>query len=37
MLSLLLRVADRPNSRQMARRVRNATRAFLQIYALPLK
>jgi AcrR family transcriptional regulator len=33
MVSLLLRVAEQPNPREIARRARDATTAFLQIYA----
>ena len=32
MVGLLLRVADRPNPREFARRARNATIAFLRLY-----
>lgn len=35
MVGLLLRVADRPNPREFARRARNATAAFLRLYPLP--
>ena len=35
MVGLLLRVADRPNPREFARRARNATAAFLQLYPQP--
>jgi hypothetical protein len=31
----LLRVADRPNPREFARRARNATAAFLRLYPQP--
>jgi hypothetical protein len=31
-VSLLLRVTERPNPREMARRARDATAAFLKIY-----
>ena len=37
MLSLLLRVAERPNGREIARRARDATAAFLQLYPQPDK
>jgi AcrR family transcriptional regulator len=37
MLSLLLRVAERPNPREIARRARDATAAFLQLYPQPDK
>jgi len=37
MLSLLLRVAERPNAREIARRARDATAAFLQLYPQPDK
>jgi AcrR family transcriptional regulator len=36
MVSLLLRVAERPNSREVAARVRDATAAFLQLHPLPI-
>ncbi|EUC19710.1 UNVERIFIED_ORG: TetR family transcriptional regulator [Burkholderia sp. CF145] len=35
MVSLLLGVAERPNSREVAARARNATAVFLQLYPLP--
>jgi AcrR family transcriptional regulator len=35
MVSLLLRVADRPNPREIARRARDAAAAFLQLHPLP--
>jgi AcrR family transcriptional regulator len=35
MVSLLLGVAERPNSREVAARVRDATAAFLQLHPLP--
>jgi AcrR family transcriptional regulator len=35
MVSLLLGVAERPNSREIAARVRDATAAFLQLHPLP--
>jgi AcrR family transcriptional regulator len=35
MVSLLLRVAERPNSREVAARARDATAAFLQLHLLP--
>jgi AcrR family transcriptional regulator len=35
MVGLLLRVADRPNPREFARRARNATTAFLRLYPPP--
>jgi AcrR family transcriptional regulator len=35
MVGLLLRVADRPNPREFARRARNATAAFLRLYPQP--
>jgi AcrR family transcriptional regulator len=35
MISLLLEVADRPSAREIARRVRDATAAFLQLYPEP--
>jgi AcrR family transcriptional regulator len=35
MVSLLLRVADRPNPREITRRARDATAAFLQLYPQP--
>jgi AcrR family transcriptional regulator len=35
MISLLLGVAERPNSREIATRVRDATAAFLQLHPLP--
>ena len=35
MVSLLLGVAERPNSREVAARARNATAAFLQLHPLP--
>lgn len=35
MISLLLGVADRPNSREIAARAREATTAFLQLHPLP--
>jgi AcrR family transcriptional regulator len=34
-VSLLLGVAERPNSREIARRARNATSAFLQLHPAP--
>jgi len=34
-VSLLLGVAERPNSREIARRARDATAAFLQLHPLP--
>ncbi len=37
MVSLLLGVAERPNSREAAARVRDATAAFLQLHPLPIK
>jgi AcrR family transcriptional regulator len=37
MTRLLLRVTDRPNPREIARRARNATAAFLQLYPQPDK
>ncbi|NPT62349.1 TetR/AcrR family transcriptional regulator [Paraburkholderia elongata] len=36
MVSLLLGVAERPNSREVAARARNATDAFLQLHPLPI-
>ena len=36
MVSLLLRVAERPNSREVAARARDATAAFLQLHPLPI-
>jgi len=36
MVSLLLGVAERPNSREVAARVRDATAAFLQLHPLPI-
>jgi len=36
MVSLLLGVAERPNSRDIAARVRDATAAFLQLHPLPI-
>jgi AcrR family transcriptional regulator len=36
MVSLLLGVADRPNSREAAARARHATAAFLQLHPLPI-
>jgi hypothetical protein len=36
MVSLLLGVAARPNSREVAARVRDATAAFLQLHPLPI-
>ena len=36
MVSLLLGVAERPNSREVAARARNATAAFLQLHPLPI-
>jgi transcriptional repressor AefR-like protein len=36
-LSLLLRVAERPSPREIARRARDATAAFLKIYPQPDK
>jgi AcrR family transcriptional regulator len=36
MVSLLLCVAERPNSREVAARARNATAAFLQLHPLPI-
>ena len=35
MVSLLLGVAERPNSRELAARARNATAVFLQLHPLP--
>jgi hypothetical protein len=35
MVSLLLGVAERPNSRELAARARDATTAFLQLHPLP--
>jgi hypothetical protein len=35
MVSLLLRVADRPNPREIIRRARDATTAFLQLHLQP--
>jgi AcrR family transcriptional regulator len=35
MVSLLLGVAERPNSREVATRARDATAAFLQLHSLP--
>jgi hypothetical protein len=35
MVSLLLGVAERPNSREVAARARDATAAFLQLQPLP--
>jgi AcrR family transcriptional regulator len=35
MVSLLLRVAERPNSREVAARARDATAAFLELHPLP--
>jgi hypothetical protein len=35
MVSLLLGVAKRPNSREVAARARDATAAFLQLHPLP--
>jgi AcrR family transcriptional regulator len=35
MVGMLLRVADRPNPREFARRARNATAAFLRLYPQP--
>jgi hypothetical protein len=35
MISLLLGVAERPSSREVAARAREATTAFLQLHALP--
>jgi len=35
MISLLLRVAERPNPREIARRARDATAAFLRLYPQP--
>ena len=37
MVSLLLGVAERPNSREVAARARDATAAFLKLHALPSK
>jgi len=37
MVSLLLRVADAPNPREIKRRARNATAAFLLLYPRPVK
>jgi hypothetical protein len=37
MVGLLLRVTDPPNSREIARRARNATAAFLKLYPHPNK
>jgi AcrR family transcriptional regulator len=36
MVSLLLGVAERPNSREIATRARDATAAFLQLHPLPI-
>ena len=36
MISLLLGVAERPNSREVAARARNATAAFLQLHPLAI-
>jgi AcrR family transcriptional regulator len=36
MVSLLLGVAERPNSRELAARARDATAAFLQLHPLPI-
>src|SRR3984957_14416992 len=36
LVSLLLGVAERPNSREVAARARDATAAFLQLHALPI-
>jgi AcrR family transcriptional regulator len=36
MVSLLLRVAERPNSREVAGRARDAAAAFLQLHPLPI-
>jgi hypothetical protein len=36
MVSLLLGVAERPNSREVAARARDATAAFLQLHPLPI-
>jgi AefR-like transcriptional repressor, C-terminal domain len=35
MIGLLLQVADRPSAREIARRAREATTAFLQLYPEP--
>jgi hypothetical protein len=35
MVSLLLGVGERPSPREIARRARNATAAFLQLHPLP--
>jgi hypothetical protein len=35
MMSLLLRVADRPSPREITRRARDATAAFLKLYPQP--
>jgi hypothetical protein len=35
MINLLLRVVDRPTPREIARRARDATAAFLQLYPQP--
>jgi hypothetical protein len=37
MVSLLLGVANRPSSREVAARARDATAAFLQLHAVPSK
>jgi hypothetical protein len=36
MVSLLLGVAEQPNSREVAARARDATAAFLQLHPLPI-
>jgi hypothetical protein len=36
MVSLLLGIAERPNSREVAARARDATAAFLQLHPLPI-
>jgi hypothetical protein len=36
-MSLLLRVAERPSPREIARRARDATAAFLKLYPQPDK
>jgi len=35
LVSLLLGVAERPNSREIARRARDAAAAFLQLHPVP--
>jgi hypothetical protein len=37
MVSLLLGVVERPSSREVAARARNATAAFLQLHPLPMR